>query len=150
MAAQTFPKRWRLCSEAGRGDGVGGRARRGLRACAPAVFPHLLRSSLLHCPALLSRRPQRRILITGGAGFVGSNLVDALMRQGHIVYCLDNLFTGKVRPSRARARAAQTPRADAAWMSDAGPARAAAAAAAILAHSPDLFRSPSPRAAEKH
>lgn len=38
---------------------------------------------------------QKRILITGGAGFVGSNLVDALMTQGHIVYVMDNLFTGK-------------------------------------------------------
>jgi UDP-glucuronate decarboxylase len=37
---------------------------------------------------------QKRILVTGGAGFVGSNLVDVLMSQGHIVYVLDNLFTG--------------------------------------------------------
>lgn len=38
---------------------------------------------------------QKRILVTGGAGFVGSNLVDVLMQQGHIVYVLDNLFTGE-------------------------------------------------------
>ena len=38
---------------------------------------------------------QKRVLVTGGAGFVGSNLVDALMTQGHIVYVMDNLFTGK-------------------------------------------------------
>lgn len=37
-----------------------------------------------------------RILITGGAGFIGSNLVDALMEQGHEVTVLDNLLVGKV------------------------------------------------------
>ena len=42
----------------------------------------------------LPANEQLRILVTGGAGFVGSNLVDVLMQQGHIVYVLDNLFTG--------------------------------------------------------
>ena len=35
-----------------------------------------------------------RILITGGAGFLGSHLCDKLLGQGHEVICLDNLFTG--------------------------------------------------------
>ena len=34
-------------------------------------------------------------LVTGGAGFIGSNLVDALIRDGHRVRVLDNLSTGK-------------------------------------------------------
>jgi len=37
-----------------------------------------------------------RILVTGGAGFVGSNLVDTLMAQGHEVAVLDNLSVGKI------------------------------------------------------
>lgn len=35
-----------------------------------------------------------RVLITGGAGFIGSHLCDLLLAQGHTVICLDNLITG--------------------------------------------------------
>lgn len=35
-----------------------------------------------------------RILITGGAGFIGSHLCNRLVRDGHYVICLDNLFSG--------------------------------------------------------
>ena len=38
-----------------------------------------------------------RILITGGAGFIGSHLVDRLIADGHTVIALDNLFTGHTR-----------------------------------------------------
>ncbi len=38
-----------------------------------------------------------RILVTGGAGFIGSHLIDRLMAQGHDVICLDNFFTGSKR-----------------------------------------------------
>ena len=36
----------------------------------------------------------KRVLVTGGAGFVGSHLCDRLIKEGHEVICLDNLFTG--------------------------------------------------------
>src|SRR5712671_3250519 len=36
-----------------------------------------------------------RILITGGAGFIGSHLCDRLIADGHEVICLDNFFTGR-------------------------------------------------------
>ena len=38
-----------------------------------------------------------RILVTGGAGFLGSHLCDRLLRDGHEVICIDNLFTGQKR-----------------------------------------------------
>jgi UDP-glucuronate decarboxylase len=38
-----------------------------------------------------------RILVTGGAGFIGSHLIDRLMEQGHDVLCLDNFYTGHKR-----------------------------------------------------
>ncbi len=38
-----------------------------------------------------------RILVTGGAGFLGSHLCDRLLRDGHEVICLDNFFTGRKR-----------------------------------------------------
>lgn len=38
-----------------------------------------------------------RILVTGGAGFIGSHLIDRLMADGHEVICLDNFYTGTKR-----------------------------------------------------
>jgi len=38
--------------------------------------------------------PSHRILVTGGAGFLGSHLCERLLREGHDIICLDNFFTG--------------------------------------------------------
>ena len=35
-------------------------------------------------------------LVTGGAGFLGSNLCEALLQRGHRVVCVDNLETGSL------------------------------------------------------
>jgi len=40
---------------------------------------------------------RKRVLVTGGAGFIGSHLIDRLLDQGHEVLCMDNLFTGSKR-----------------------------------------------------
>jgi UDP-glucuronate decarboxylase len=40
---------------------------------------------------------QKRVLVTGGAGFLGSHLVDRLLERGDEVVCVDNLFTGAKR-----------------------------------------------------
>jgi nucleoside-diphosphate-sugar epimerase len=37
-----------------------------------------------------------RVLVTGGAGFIGSNIVDRLLAHGHEVYVVDDLVTGKL------------------------------------------------------
>lgn len=38
---------------------------------------------------------RKKILVTGGAGFLGSHLCERLLNEGHEVYCLDNYFTGQ-------------------------------------------------------
>ncbi|MEM7068657.1 MAG: UDP-glucuronic acid decarboxylase family protein [Pseudomonadota bacterium] len=40
---------------------------------------------------------RKKILVTGGAGFLGSHLCDRLIAQGHDVLCVDNLYTGTKR-----------------------------------------------------
>jgi UDP-glucuronate decarboxylase len=48
-------------------------------------------------PPTQSRTPgaSKRILVTGGAGFLGSHLCDRLVERGHEVLCADNFFTGR-------------------------------------------------------
>src|SRR5580700_5716660 len=54
------------------------------------------RKSVVQCSGTGCRRIDRmRYLVTGGAGFIGSNTVDELVRRGHEVAVLDNLSTGK-------------------------------------------------------
>lgn len=52
----------------------------------PNIYPSI---------ANLSNSDRKRILVTGGSGFVGSHLVDRLMMQGHEVIVIDNFFTGR-------------------------------------------------------
>jgi UDP-glucuronate decarboxylase len=49
----------------------------------------------------MPRASKRNVLVTGGAGFIGSHLCDRLIQQRHRVFCVDNLFTGSfdnIRP----------------------------------------------------
>eukprot|EP00158_Paraphelidium_tribonemae_P009881 Partr_v1_DN28990_c1_g1_i1_m25607 putative udp-glucuronic acid decarboxylase len=54
---------------------------------------HFKHPAVRHLPLL----ERKRILVTGGAGFVGSHLVDRLMLMGHQVTVIDNFFTGDRR-----------------------------------------------------
>ena len=45
-----------------------------------------------------------RCIVTGGAGFIGSNLVDRLIDDGHDVVIVDNLSTGKVENINKKAK----------------------------------------------
>lgn len=46
---------------------------------------------------VISRKATMKVLVTGGAGFIGSHLCDALLAEGHSVVCVDNLLTGSMR-----------------------------------------------------
>ncbi|MCX5661930.1 MAG: SDR family oxidoreductase [Planctomycetota bacterium] len=43
----------------------------------------------------MTTSPLKRILVTGGAGFLGSHICDRLVEQGHDVICVDNFFTSQ-------------------------------------------------------
>ena len=65
-------------------------------------------------PPILSAMKIRRILVTGGAGFLGSHLCERLVDEGHDVICLDNFFTSQktnvappARPAEFRTGAAR-------------------------------------------
>ena len=44
-------------------------------------------------PLRISSRARKRVLVTGGAGFLGSHLCDRLIAKGHHVLCVDNFFS---------------------------------------------------------
>jgi len=45
----------------------------------------------------MSELDPKRILVTGGAGFIGTFLCERLIAQGHEVLCVDNFYTGRRR-----------------------------------------------------
>ncbi len=49
----------------------------------------------------MKRRNQKIALVTGGAGFIGSNLCDRLIGEGAHVICLDNFQTGRAENLQA-------------------------------------------------
>ncbi len=50
-------------------------------------------------------RARRRILVAGGAGFLGSHLCERLLREGNSVVCVDNFTTGRMENLRGLLRA---------------------------------------------
>jgi UDP-glucuronate decarboxylase len=56
-----------------------------------------LKRSAIATEKSVNNREIMRILVTGGAGFIGSHLIDRLITDGHEVICLDNFYTGHKR-----------------------------------------------------
>jgi UDP-glucuronate decarboxylase len=69
------------------------RAYPAVRFKSPSSFYHFKLGTLIR-GRIIPAEEQKRILVTGGCGFVGSHLVDRLMFLGHEVICLDNFQTG--------------------------------------------------------
>lgn len=49
---------------------------------------------MVHVLRRYKKNYMKKILVSGGAGFIGSHLCMRLIKEGHKVICLDNLFTG--------------------------------------------------------
>ena len=86
-----------------------------------------------------------RVLVTGGAGFIGSHVVDRLLRQGHEVSVVDDLSTGRrelinraARFQRCDIRSRRLPRLIATWRPDAVVHAAAQASVARSLTDPDF------------
>ena len=45
----------------------------------------------------MNNKRRKNIIVTGGAGFIGSHLCEKLLADNHKVICLDNLFTGSIK-----------------------------------------------------
>ena len=66
-----------------------------------SIVTHIIILGLYTCNPFMSdllrqMEKDRPILVTGGAGFIGSHLCDRLIQDGHEVICLDNLYTGSI------------------------------------------------------
>jgi len=61
-------------------------------------------AAVFSASARVVARKKRRVVVTGGAGSLGSHLCEHLVAQGHHVICIDNFHTG--RPANVRALAA--------------------------------------------
>jgi UDP-glucose 4-epimerase len=86
-----------------------------------------------------------RVLVTGGAGFIGSHIVDRLLRQGHEVRVVDDLSTGRrelvnraARFNRCDIRSRRLPRLIATWRPDAVVHAAAQASVGRSLADPDV------------
>ena len=102
-AAGRRRRRWRRAIARDRGRPARGRARAGARA--HGARPGADRGDARSIYDLLVGLPAMRAIVTGGAGFIGSNLVDALVARGDEVTVLDDLSTGRAREPRRGDRA---------------------------------------------
>ena len=61
-------------------------------------------NSLENLINLGEKKIMKKIIVTGGAGFIGSNLVDRLIKDGNEVIIIDNLSTGKEENINSKAK----------------------------------------------
>ena len=61
-------------------------------------------NSLENLINLGEKKTMKKIIVTGGAGFIGSNLVDRLIKDGNEVIIIDNLSTGKEENINSKAK----------------------------------------------
>ncbi|MCA9283473.1 MAG: NAD-dependent epimerase/dehydratase family protein, partial [Phycisphaerales bacterium] len=83
-----YPQR-RHCRCHGHDRGLRGDESRDARRCCRPV------SGVSERTVTVAARPPCRVLVTGGAGFLGSHLCDRLLADGHAVTALDNYLTGR-------------------------------------------------------
>ena len=67
-----------------------------LLGCATISWPQAGCFETAALAGFLDRGDIMRVVITGGAGFIGSHLCDRFLNDGHQVVCIDNLLTGKL------------------------------------------------------
>jgi UDP-glucose 4-epimerase len=73
----------------------------------PSIWQIIVARGRIPLPTSHSRNTWMRALVTGGAGFIGSNLVDALVEAGHEVVVADDLSTGREQNVNAGAELAR-------------------------------------------
>jgi FlaA1/EpsC-like NDP-sugar epimerase len=68
-----------------------------LRGLQIGVVEKLIKNPLSLVSQYAARIARKRVVVAGGAGFVGGHLCDRLIDEGHSVVCLDNLLTGRMQ-----------------------------------------------------
>lgn len=67
------------------------------------AYSHRILNDMSLVEQIMDKEPERKVLnimVTGGTGFIGSHLCRALLKAGHVVYCVDNNYSGNLENIR--------------------------------------------------